>query len=302
MSETAVERRTAIYDLGYKRYEGERRPHRSRWIVLARSVVATAWQGWWRTKLMVIGAAITTVVFGALMYVLRNKVFEVLMNRMGGKLNFLDALVPFSFDMFPFLAFGLSMTVASGAIARDLRAGAFEFYFSRPIRPLDYAIGKLSGIGVLMATTLFAGPMLLALFRIGLADSSDSLVDALVLLPKTFVIAIAATAVFTLVPTACSSLSYRPRNTMVIWAAYYLMVGTIAQIAAQASGVDDIAAIDVKSAVLGLAYGLYDVSSMRMATPGLAASVISLAAHCGIAWVIIVSRVKRAERVGLGGG
>ena len=132
-----------IHDLGYKRYLGTRRPQSSRWQVVVRNLMRMSWMGWWRLKIWFIGGFIATVAFGAVLYVSQDEVFKGLIGR-SGQVTFADALIPYAYlpPFFPFLAFVVSMTVGAGAIARDLSVGAFEFYFSRPVRPIDYLLGS----------------------------------------------------------------------------------------------------------------------------------------------------------------
>ncbi len=59
--------------------------------------------------------------------------------------------------------------VASGAIADDRRAGAFELYFSRPLTRLHYALGKLLGAGLIPFGTLVFPTFVLWLTAVGIA-------------------------------------------------------------------------------------------------------------------------------------
>ncbi|MBK6923352.1 MAG: hypothetical protein IPH07_38545 [Deltaproteobacteria bacterium] len=62
--------------------------------------------------------------------------------------------------------------VAAGLIAEDRRTRAFELYFSRPLRPLDYVIGK-GLVALLVPTVTIVVPfVLLLLFAIGIAPDS----------------------------------------------------------------------------------------------------------------------------------
>ena len=59
----------AIYDLGYKRYVGNRVAASSRWRVIMRNQLSTAWKGWWRLKFPLGTALMISLVAGAVMYV-----------------------------------------------------------------------------------------------------------------------------------------------------------------------------------------------------------------------------------------
>lgn len=62
--------------------------------------------------------------------------------------------------------------VAAGLIAEDRRTRAFELYFSRPLRPRDYVLGK-GLVALLVPTVTIVVPfVLLLLFAIGIAPDS----------------------------------------------------------------------------------------------------------------------------------
>jgi ABC-type transport system involved in multi-copper enzyme maturation permease subunit len=295
----------AIHDLGYKRYLGTRRPQSTRWRVLVKNAVSTSWRGWWRMKIWVIGCAITAVGLGVPMYISRNKVLEGLV-RPGVSAGWADAFLPFSFLFFPWLAAILATTTAAGAVARDLRAGAFEFYFSRPVRPVDYVLGKVVGSALVMAAALLAGPLALSLFRVGLAAGDlDELFAALALVPRIALVGALGSIAFAVVALAISSLSSRPRITAAVWVGFYLLFGGVIEGLSAALQQPDLAALNLWSAVWGFAYGLIPVrlpGGLSGSAPGLAASYAALVAYTAIGLVVLHVRVKLAERAGLGGG
>lgn len=295
----------AIHDLGYKRYVGTRRPQSTRWRVLVKNVVATSWRGWWRMKMWVIGCAVTTVGIGVPMYISRDRIFEELVRRgLGATVRWSDALLPLSFQFFPWFALILAATTAAGAVARDFRAGAFEFYFSRPVRPVDYVLGKVVGSILVAAAALLAGPLLLSLFRVGLSRDTGEVITTLGLVPRTALVGVLASLAYAVVPLAFSSLSTRPRITTAMWVAFYLLFGKTAEGLAFVMHVPDLAAISLPRAVEGLAFGLFHVTvpGFSRLTPGIAASYGSLLAYTAVGLAVLHLRVKQAERAGLGGG
>lgn len=293
----------AIHDLGYKSYVGTRRPQRTRYRVIVKNLLSHAWRGWWRMKIWVGSAAITTVVIGALMYLSKNEIFDVI-ERQGLKLNFADALLPMSFIWYTKIGFVLTLTVGAVVVANDLRVGAFEFYFSRPVRPVDYVLGKIGGLLLMMGTVLFIGPVLLALFRLGISESTDELVDNLMVVPRTVLVAGVGTLAYAVAPLAFSAISARNRHTMAAWAAFYLVAGSIAVAIAEGTGQPNIAAFDVATAVTGFARGVYDVTiigEMRQ-QPSIEACAAVLALYGAAAVALVFWRVRRAQRAGMGGG
>ena len=291
----------AIHDLGYRRYVGTRRPQSTRWRVIVRNLVATSWRGWWRMKVWVIGAVLTTVGIGVPMYISRQDIFEQLKQR-GMPMTWADALLPMSFQFYSWFAFVLGATVAAAQVARDLRAGAFEFYFSRPVRPMDYMFGKVAGTVLVMACAVTAGPLLLSLFRVGLSREVDEILPTLLLIPKTLLVGVTAAVAFAAVPLAVSTLSTRPRITVSIWVVFYFLFGGIVEGLSIGLKQPDLAALSLPDALVGFAFAVYDVTPVFQQVPGAAASTAGLLGTIALALVILHARVRRAERAGMGGG
>jgi hypothetical protein len=295
--------RAAIHDLGYKRYVGTRRPQSTRWRVIVKNVVATSWRGWWRMKVWMIGALLTTVGVGIPMYLLRNELVRRL-ERKGLDLTWADGLVPGSFVFFAWTGFMLATTVAAAQVARDLKASAFEFYFSRPVRPLDYVAGKVGGVTVIMLFALGAGPLLLSLFRVGLSADVDEAMTALALVPRTALIGLLASLAYAVVPLALSALAPRPRITVAMWVGYYFVFGLLVLALAHALRMPDLAALRLPDAVVGLAFGLYGAPNVFGGgeMPGVGASLAALIGYTVLGVLALHWRVRSAERAGMGGG
>lgn len=292
----------AIHDLGYKRYVGTRRPQSTRWRVIVKNLVASSWRGWWRMKLWIIGAVITTVGIGVPMYISRNQIFEQMVSH-GVAMRWADALLPVAFRFFPWFGFILGATVAASQVARDTRAGAFEFYFSRPVRPIDYVLGKLGGTALIMAAAMAAGPLLLAIFRVALSLTFDERLSTLVVIPKVALVGVLASMAYAAVPLAISSLSNRSRITVAVWVAFYLLFGGIVQGLAFGLHTSGLAALNLPMAVAGTAFGLFDVHvPVFDQVPGLWPSMAALVGYTALAVVVLRVRVGQAERAGLGGG
>ena len=72
-----------IHDLGYQRYLGPRRAQGTRWVVIARQQLGAAWRGWWRYKLWLIASVIATAIAIAVLYLLSNRLFQMLSSAAG---------------------------------------------------------------------------------------------------------------------------------------------------------------------------------------------------------------------------
>ncbi len=295
-----------IHDLGYKRYAGTRRSTGTRWRVVMRQQIASAWKTWFRYKAWVGFAVITTCVAGMLMYLATyvpnlHVLSDVLVGGHGKHIELADVPLPNAIAWYCRGAFLCTLTLGIGVIANDMRSGAFTFYFSRSLRPTDYVLGKLAGLGFVMATITMAGPVLLAIMRLTLATSTDELWHLLPLIPKALAVGALTTLTYAAVPLAFSALLSHRGYALAAWAAYYVIAGEIA--ADGFSSTPAISAFDLPTAIRGVAFWLFDVEPIR-GTAELApigACVISLAIQIGAALAIAYYMVRRASDSGVGG-
>ena len=287
-----------VRDLGYTPYDGPRRAQSTRYRTIASDLIRSSWRGFWRMKAWAITTAITVFVIGAIMYVLEGT-GDLL--RAGMLIPRSEEMVMQSFDYLSLSAFFLSLTVLSSTVCDDLRTGAFVFYFARPLRPADYVAGKLLGSVVIMAMIFVAGPLFLALFRIGLAGSGE-IVASIPVLPRTLVMGLIATAVFAVVPLAFSATSSRRRYAVSLWAAFYLVLGPIAMQIAQATDIAALASFNIPSSLDALSFAIYGVQPTRgpILPPSWLAALV-MAGYVAGSLGFVYWRVSSAERAGLGG-
>jgi hypothetical protein len=291
-----------IHDLGYQRYVGARRPASTRWRVIARHQVATAWKTWWRYKAALGFAVIMLCVYAGLLMFGSAITFQ-----QGGasmmKQMMSDAAVPMSIEWFVRGAFYLSLTLGAGLIASDMQSGAFTFYFARSTRPRDYALGKLAGYGTLVATLALLPPLVLAGLRVGVCETSSEVMSHLYLIPAALVVGLVATIAYSVIPLGFSALLPDRRNALALWAAYYLVFGTVMQLIGRHGG--SWAALDLPTAVLTIAFDLFDFQPIfgRRAARALSPSIawISIAVQAAVAIGIIWWRVSRAQKQGVVG-
>jgi ABC-2 type transport system permease protein len=291
-----------IHDLGYKRYVGARQAMSTRWAVIARNQVASGWKAWWRFKAALGFAVIVTFVFGGIMFMLQDTAARGVRLPSGLTASLTDSALPRSIVWYTRAGFLLSLTVSSSVIARDIQSGAFTFYFARSVRPRDYVLGKLAGMLAVNAAILLAGPLVLALSRLGLAESTDHMIELLPILPKAIALGLLGTLVFAAVPLAFSALIGNPRHAMALWAAYYLVVGGMAYLLSRVMR-NGVAALDITMSLEALAFDLFDIVQVRGRSKRIESSMAltSLLVHAGAAISVIAYKVRRAHLAGIGG-
>ncbi|MEM9490276.1 MAG: ABC transporter permease subunit [Myxococcota bacterium] len=286
LSDNTVDTAAAtIHDTGYQRYDGERTAQAGRYRVIVGNVVRQSWRGLWRMKLWAITTVITLVVFGAIMFV---------------QPGFKDRLILESLNWFSLSAFFLTLSAVASLVADDMRSGAFVFYFSRPIRPRDYVLGKLLGAVLITGVTLFLGPVLLAVLQLGLSSGGD-LAGNVPLVFKTALIAVVGTVVYAALALACSAVTSRGRLTVALWGGAYLVLANAALGVAESTGIAEVAALHplqslkaVAGALLGAGGGGAPVPPLWLA--GVALLVYALGSVAFVQW-----RVHAAADIGLGG-
>lgn len=294
-----------IHDLGYKRYVGTRRPPSTRWRVIMRHQIATAWKKWWRYKMPLFSAVVTAFIAGGYMYFASGRLLRSFGARSSDLIVTLaDAALPLSIPFFCRAAFMLTLTLGATIVAADTQSGAFTFYYVRSIKPIDYVLGKLAGFGLLVASLVLVPPFLLAVFRLGMCQDLDDVVAHLHLLPKALLVGGLATVAYTAMPLALSSLVGNRRYALALWAAYYMIVGHIALGLSQLFWAP-LGVFDIATAIQVIAYDLFDLHPiLGKAWYGhltVNAAVIGLVAQSAIAIGILWYQVSRDQKSGVGG-
>ncbi len=290
-----------IHDLGYRRYEGPRRTDSARWRVIARHQIAIAWKTWWRFKAPLGLAVITMAIAGGMTMFASERKSSLGSAQMFAQ-RLIDTALPEAMIWFCRVGFLASLTLGATIIATDVQTGAFGFYFARSTRPRQYVIGKLVGLCALVAILVLAGPLVLALLRLGVADDLDEVKALLPILPKTLAVGGLATLAYACVPLAFSSLLPNRRHALALWAAFYLIFGAMAYALAHVAS-PSIGALDLPRAVQAVAFHLFDLE-FRGKDPAipLDAALGSLIGYSAISIALIGVQVRRAQHSGVGGG
>jgi ABC-type transport system involved in multi-copper enzyme maturation permease subunit len=291
-----------IYDLGYKRYLGTRRSQATRWLVIARHQVAYAWTKWWRLKLYVVIAAITTAIFGALLVFAHSDAMGSLKSN-GQFIKRVDEILFASNVVLPMIAFFLALTVGCRVIAADLRTGAFNFYFVRPVRPIDYIAGKLAGLSVVIAAVVLAPMLVIAGIRVGVSDGTTELLDNLAYLPKALLIGTLTSVAYASLALGFSALFSKAWLNRIMWAAYFFIFMGVIRGIAFAAGIDEVMCIDPGMSVQALAYGVYGVDPPKDShIPGGIAGLVGLLVNTLVPALIAYRQVNVAATRGIGQG
>jgi ABC-type transport system involved in multi-copper enzyme maturation permease subunit len=124
----------------------------------------------------------------------------------------------------------LVLIIGPNLISRDLRFNAFPLYFARPLRRVDYFVGKLGVIGFFLAATVVV-PAVVA-YAFGLAFSLDLAVirDTYHLLWAGLLYGLVITVSAGTLMLALSSLSRRSIYVGLMWAGFVFLTQMLAAI------------------------------------------------------------------------
>jgi len=298
----------SIRDRGYQRYEGERTPPLGRWaVVLRHSLRMTAKQPW-VVAIMII-SAFPPLVGAGLMY-LSIKALAAFLAQIPPDQIDPSKLPPdpalwvlhiqtTSYWVVPLLAMLMAMFAGGSAIADDMRFGAFQFYFARPVSREQYLIGKLVPVVLLVFIVSFVPSLILTLVRISMFRAGMDSLGQMMLLPLRALALSLIHAVLLGVPAvALSSLSKRRGLVQGGFAALYGLPWILGWILTRItrSAWPSVLSIPAQLESLGAMIFGYKAQPDERMLPWLAALIVSGAIVTGSA-VLLRSRLAAVEVV-----
>lgn len=207
-AKVAAPKEGTILDRGYTRYEGTYTPEASRWGVIARRMLRMSARQWWAI-LLLIAVVLPTLGAGIVMW-LHSKLMA--MAPPGAKIEPPDVYVLWiatSAWGTLLIAFLLALFAGAAQVADDARAGAFQFYFARPVTREQYLVGKLVPVLTLVTFVCVLPPLILALLRLALLQNGDEVLHKLPLVGSAIAFGLIEALVLAVPAMAISSLSRR---------------------------------------------------------------------------------------------
>ena len=237
-----------IVDLGYRHWQGKRTGAMRRWLAITRSEIAIAYKSSRLLRRFLIFAWMPILYFcpfflavgyvadpandlteGSLLTELAGEFFsqEALMRLRQNPELILPGIWSIAFYFFfAYTQSILSMIVVAimgpPLIAKDLRTKAFLVYFSKPIRPWQYVLGKLSAvIFFVFIMTLFPA-LFLYLVGVALSPNTGTLLATLPIILKIVLSSIFISVPIALVVLLLSSLTKDRRIATFSWVAVWI--------------------------------------------------------------------------------
>jgi ABC-2 type transport system permease protein len=234
-----------IFDQGYQHWSGELSGHSWRWLTIARHGVRVGTKNravqrfLFLAWLPAVGLAAMLCLWGLVEQ--KSDLIATLVQPLQGFLGLQIPTEPREYRIEIWTLFYstflgaelwfsmiLILLVGSNLISQDLRFNALPLYFSRPLRRIDYFLGKLGVIGALLGMIMIV-PALVA-YVLGMLFSLD-----ITILRDTFPILIAAIGYGTIVVVsagtlilALSSLSRNSRYIALMWLIIWFVSGLVA--------------------------------------------------------------------------
>jgi hypothetical protein len=289
-----------IHDLGHDAYVGPRTPTAHRFWVVARNTFAVAWKSRWGVKLPVVIATGTTFTAAVVMYFLRLRLTDSVRAR-GAPIPQAEAIVFIAGAFYEFSAFILAVLVGCAAVANDLRMGAFQFYFSRALRPRDYVTGKLLGMGMVIGIPMLLGPLVLAALRLVYAESPAQAWELAPVLPRALAHGLLGTLAYVLPAVGLGALAGRRQPAQALFVVYFMLVVPAVFILSEPLGIPAVRALSLPNDLSVLGEAIFGLER-NPADPPAWVSALSLATFSALGLAAVWRRVSRVETAGLGSG
>ncbi len=231
-----------IFDQGYQHWQGTLGSHGWRWLAITRHGVRIGMQNRTIRSLVIIAWIPSLMLAGVIsLWGLVEQKYGGAMSLLGSMFpvkEFLDNPAAFRVTMWTYCFYFFMQTeiwfvmivmllVGPGLISQDLRFNALPLYFSRPVRRIDYFIGKLGVIGAFLGMVIVV-PAVAAWF-LGVLFSLDFTVifDTGRILIGMILYGLVVTVSAGLLILALSSLSRDSRYVGAACAGFWILTGIV---------------------------------------------------------------------------
>ncbi len=254
-----------VRDLGYRAYEGElRAPSKNLWVMMRHGL----WRIWgsWVNKLVVFFSWIPLLILG---------LFALFRYAAYGDGTEFPTPDPDGFGawffgppavwlrtltgiQFWFCASIVTIRSGAGVISEDLNNKAYQFYFAKPVTPIQYLAGRAGALALIVFLLTFVPVAIMDAILIALGPEAQRLERTGLLLPALFDGAMVAVATSAL-SVATSALSKSRALTLTAWALLLFVPFTLAFLVERIGDVEWVFAISLPGALWSVGDALYKV-------------------------------------------
>lgn len=226
-----------IRDLGYRAYEGELRPSSNNVWVLTRYGIARIW-GSWINRLAVFGsvlpllALVVIAVIRVLM--LDGRELPPVSAEEAGDVPWMAAppavwLRTLTGIQFWFVVTVVTLRSGAGVIAEDFTNRAYQFYFAKPVTPLQYIVGRAAALAIFLFA-LIAIPTTILAVVLAAVGPEDQLLENLGLALPALLDAAMISVACAILSIAISAVSKSRALTMMAWGVLLFVPAVLASL------------------------------------------------------------------------
>jgi ABC-type transport system involved in multi-copper enzyme maturation permease subunit len=199
-----------IHDLSYRHWEGKLKSHSFRWWAITYENLKVVLRRKLFIILILVPAVIQFFVFGGLIYGVNTY----------GFFSNLSLITPEFFFRFCFQQTFFILLICvfggSGLISNDLKSNALQLYFSKPLTRLDYAVGKIATIFIMLECITLVPGILLFLEHSVLSQDTTFIREQYWIIGSIFLYSLILSVPITFLTLALSSITKNNRFAAII--------------------------------------------------------------------------------------
>jgi len=199
-----------IHDLSYRHWEGKLKSHSFRWWAITYENLKVVLRRKLFIILILVPAVIQFFVFGGLIYGVNTY----------GFFSNLSLITPEFFFRFCFQQTFFILLICvfggSGLISNDLKSNALQLYLSKPLTRLDYAVGKIATIFIMLECITLVPGILLFLEHSVLSQDTTFIREQYWIIGSIFLYSLILSIPITFLTLALSSITKNNRFAAII--------------------------------------------------------------------------------------
>lgn len=215
-----------IYDQSYAHWKGRLEGHIFRWLPITLNGIRLAFRSKFFIVLFILGE-VPFIIFAGWI-VLYHVIGVESIQRIADMGEF--HVLFLKWQRFGVIA--MCLFVGAPLISRDLKAGALEVYFSKPLLLFDYLFGKFAIIAFFLACMTLFPALLIFLFDLLLSDKAGYIGEVSPYLPGILLSSLWIIFLCSSIVLAASSLARTARTAGIIWFAFHVGLWVAARISA----------------------------------------------------------------------
>jgi ABC-type transport system involved in multi-copper enzyme maturation permease subunit len=248
-----------IYDQSYAHWKGRLEGRGFRWLPIMQNGIALVFKK--KLLLALIGATLIPFMVQLVKVILYHN-WDAIMDQHDR--GFAEALAvngmfyhDFLVQYQVFSVIVMCLFMGAPLIARDMRVGAMEVYFSKPILIVDYLVGKFMIIAFFVACVTLFPALILFIVDVSLAEKEGYFVEALGYLPGILGVSAMIILISSLVMLAASSLSRSARTASVVWFGFHVALLIVSEMSSLIFSEVNLQLFDIRNSLAHLSAHLF---------------------------------------------